>query len=182
MIPASSIPPLDQLCGRYFRFRDLIACGETQRDRAIANLPTEAATFNALFDLAVHVLDPIVNYLGMVRLTFGFCSSELAKHIPGRIAPALDQHASHERNRLGNLICSRLGAAVDLIVDDENMIEVAQWIATNLPFDRLYVYAKDRPVHVSFGPQHSREVVYVERRGGRTVPRVVRDLTSLSHL
>jgi hypothetical protein len=74
-----------------------------------------------LYELATHILDPVIDYFGMIRLTYGFCSHELGKHIKHRVAPKLDQHAAHERNSKGNLICPRLGAAIDFIVEDENM-------------------------------------------------------------
>jgi hypothetical protein len=50
----------------------------------------------------------VIDYFGMIELTYGFCSPQLAGHIPGRIAPALDQHAAHERNAKGKVVCSRL--------------------------------------------------------------------------
>jgi hypothetical protein len=121
----------------------------------------------------VQVLDPVIDYFGMIRLTYGFCSSELAKEIAGRIDPKRDQHAAHELNRIGNTVCPRLGAAVDFIVEDESMLEVAQWIVANTPFDRLYFYGNDLPLHVSFGPDHSRQVVrMVVGKSGRLIPRV----------
>ncbi len=154
--------------------RQLIACGETQARTGMPNLPREPGSFSALLDLAAQVLDPVIDWFGMVRLTFGFCSPELARAIPGRIDPKLDQHAAHERNRRGLPICPRLGAAVDFIVDDEDMLEVARWVVANTPFDRLYFYGSDLPIHVSFGPDHSRQVVrMVPATGGRLVPRVV---------
>ncbi|MEA3274478.1 MAG: hypothetical protein U9Q81_04130 [Pseudomonadota bacterium] len=67
-----------------------------------------------------------IDYFGIIRLTYGFCSPELAKEISGRIDPKRDQHAAHELNRLGNPVCSRLGAAVDFVVEDDSMLEVAQ--------------------------------------------------------
>lgn len=81
----------------------------------------------------------MIDYFGMIRLTYGFASTALTKEIPGRIAPHLDQHAGHELNRAGKPICSRLGAAVDFLVEDEDMVEVAKWITANIPFDRLYL-------------------------------------------
>ena len=39
------------------------------------------------------------------------------------------------------------------------MLEVAQWIVAHTPFDRLYFYGDDLPIHVSFGPNHDRQVV-----------------------
>jgi hypothetical protein len=69
-------------------------------------------------------------------------------------------------------ICPRLGAAVDFIVEDENMREVADWIAENTPFDRLYFYSDNRPIHVSYGPEQKREYVdLVTTDAGRQIPR-----------
>ena len=134
-------------------------------------------SYTAFVELAEHVLDPVIDYFGMIRLTYGFCSPQLAKQIPGRIDPKLDQHAAHEKNRLGTPICSRLGAAVDFIVDDENMQEVAQWVVTNTPFDRLYFYGEDKPIHISYGPNQDRQVVrMILGNSGRLVPRIVRSL------
>jgi len=39
------------------------------------------------------------------------------------------------------------------------MLEVAQWIVKNTPFDRLYFYGDHRPLHVSYGPENKREIV-----------------------
>jgi len=54
------------------------------------------------------------------------------------------------------LICSRLGVAIGFIVDDESMREVADSVAENTPFDRLYFYGEDRLIHVSYGPEQLR--------------------------
>ncbi len=122
----------------------------------------------------MQVLDPVIDYFGMIRLTYGFCSPELARAIPGRIDPKRDQHAACEYNRRGKPICERLGVAVDFIVDDESMLEVARWIVANTPFDRLYFYGDHLPVHVSYGPQQSRQVVkMVAGPSGRLIPRVI---------
>lgn len=111
--------------------------------------------YSALLDLDTQVLDPVIDWFGMIRLTYGFCSPELARAIPGRIDPKLDQHAAHERNRRGLPVCPRPGAAVDLIVDDEDMPEVARWVAANTAFDRLYYYGQDlpHPCELRAGPQ-----------------------------
>ena len=175
LVRAQTIPQLDDPCGRFLTFRQLIECGETQARTGIPNLPRQAESFNALADLAERVLDPVIDYFGMIRLTYGFCSPELAKAIPGRIDPRLDQHAAHEHNRLGKPICERLGAAVDFLVEDESMLEVARWIVGNTPFDRLYFYGDDLPIHVSYGPNQDRQVVLmVAGKGGRSIPRVVK--------
>ncbi len=169
-----SILDLDAPCGEHFSFRDLIECGETQARTGLANRPQQAESYNALQDLAVQMIDPVIEYFGMVQLSFGFCSPKLARQIPGRIDPKRDQHAAHERNRLGRLVCDRLGAAVDFLVEDESMLEVAQWIVANTPFDRLYFYGDDLPVHVSYGPRHKRQVVRMVRgKSGRLLPRVI---------
>jgi DNA phosphorothioation-associated putative methyltransferase len=149
LVRSTSIPGLDQACGSHFTYRSFIECGETQRRLGIQNLPLNPATYNALNDLATQILDPVIDYFGGIRLTYGFCGPELSRHILKRVAPRLDQHASCEQGRGGKLICDRGGAACDFIVPDEDMYEVARWIGVHLPFDRLYVYGNHKPIHVS---------------------------------
>lgn len=109
----------------------------------------------------------------LIRLSYGFCSPELARKIPRRIDPKRDQHAGHERNRLGNPVCDRFGAAADFIVEDEDMLEVARWVVANTRFDRLYFYGSNKPIHISFGPNQDRQIVrMVAGKSGRLVPRV----------
>lgn len=176
-VRSRTIPDIDQPCGRFLTFRHLIECGETLSRTGLVNLPKEPESYNAMTELAEQILDPVIEYFGMIRLTYGFCSAGLAKLVPGRIYPKLDQHAAHEKNRLGAPICSRLGAAVDFIVDDENMLEVAQWIVANTPFDRLYFYGEDKPIHVSYGPNQDRVIVrMLPGKSGRLVPRMVKAL------
>lgn len=170
---ATTIPDLDDPCGAYLTFRQLIKCGETQARTGLENRPQQPESYNALLDLARNVLDPVIDYFGMIRLTYGFCSPALARQIPGRIDPKRDQHTAHELNRQGRSVCNRLGAAVDFLIDDENMREVAQWIVMNTPFDRLYFYGNDLPIHVSFGPNHDREIVrMIATQSGRRVPQI----------
>jgi DNA phosphorothioation-associated putative methyltransferase len=171
LVRSSRIPMIDERCGQFHTYRDLVECGETQAKTGLPNLPAQAETYTALYDLCKNVLDPVVEYFGSIKFTYGFCSNDLRRHIHSRIAPELDQHASCEKNRLGNPICPRLGAAVDFLVEDEDMNEVSKWIQENTPFDRMYYYGPDRPVHVSFGPHHSREVIDMIRNGERLIPR-----------
>ena len=172
-VRSRSIPELDKHCGRYLTYRQLIECGETQQTTGLSNCPKQPDSYTALYDLATYILDPVIDYFGMIRLTYGFCSHELGKHINKRVAPKLDQHAAHELNTKRNLICPRLGAAVDFIVEDENMREVADWVAENTPFDRLYFYGEDRPIHVSYGPEQKGEAIdLVMTEKGRQVPKV----------
>jgi DNA phosphorothioation-associated putative methyltransferase len=168
----TSIPSLDQRCGQYLKFRDLIQCGETQSRLGIPNLPLNPETYNALYSLSTQVLDPVIDYFGAVKLTYGFCSPTLGAKISSRVAPKLDQHASHECNRQGKAICDRLGAAVDFIIEDEDMIEVAQWIVENLTFDRMYLYGRAKPMHISLSNTPARLVTFmVPTAAGRLMPR-----------
>ncbi len=159
LIRATSIPQLDDPCGQYLSFRQFIECGETQALTGLPNLPKQVESYNALADLAKEILDPVIDYFGMIELTYGFCSPQLEKEISGRIDKSRDQHAAHELNRLKNPICRRLGSAVDFHVADESMLEVAQWVVENTPFDRLYYYGDENAIHVSFGPDNTRGIV-----------------------
>ena len=52
------------------------------------------------------------------------------------------------------------------------MREVADWIIANLPFDRLYFYGDDRPLHLSIGPQNARAAYTMQKStSGAVVPR-----------
>lgn len=159
LIRSRTIPDLDASCGRYFTYRDFVECGETQARTGLPNLPKEADSYTALYELATNILDPVIDYFGMIKLTYGFCSAALAKEIPGRIAPKLDQHAAHEKKRNGKFICERLGAACDFIIEDEDMEEVALWIVNLVKFDKIYFYGKCKPLHVSYGPQNKRQFI-----------------------
>lgn len=161
---------LDQKAGEHFTFRKLIECGETwleshREGRRVPNLPVQDSSRLAMLQLATTVLDPIWNHYGPITITYGFCSPELARLIskkanPG-IAPAVDQHASCEVNTSGNVICSRQGAACDFYVDGmkAQMNEVAHWVANSLRFDSIYYYGKDRPLHISVGPEMKHTVL-----------------------
>jgi hypothetical protein len=138
----------------------------------VQNVPLRAQTYNALFDLATELLDPLIDYFGSIRLTYGFASAGLTKQIAHGIAPRLDQHAACEHSTRRAPVCDRGGAACDFIVDDEDMKEVADWIVRSLPFDRLYYYGPARPIHVSYGPTAAGEAFsMVLSRTGRLMPR-----------
>ena len=174
---SGSVPALDSHCSPHFTFRQLIECGDTWKETGIDNLPKQPETYSALCDLARLILEPVVEYFGGIRLTYGFCSRSLAKLVEGGhggIEPRIDQHAAQEVNTRGKPICSRGGAAVDFVVDDEDMREVANWIAAKLPYDRLYYYGPSRPIHVSYGPEQSRSYIDVEERNGRRLPKPAR--------
>lgn len=145
------------------------------RGQPVDNAPRASASFDALRSLCEAVLDPLWDALGQPILTYGFAGPRLNKLIAGRIAPKLDQHAACEVNALGQPICGRLGASVDLYLPGMNTSEVGRWIASSTSFDRLYFYGDDRPLHVSHGPQNSRVVVeMVARASGRRTPRILR--------
>ena len=172
LVPSGTIPELDQACGSNFTYRAFVECGETQRRLGIKNLPLNPATYNALYDLATEILDPVVDYFGAVRLTYAFCSSDLARHIKTRVAHRLDQHASCEVRTTGKRICERAGAACDFLVEDEDMLEVARWISEHLLFDRMYFYGPSQPLHVSVGPERAAACFeMVPSRTGRLQPR-----------
>ena len=53
-------------------------------------------------------------------------------------------------------------------------------MVANTPFDRLYFYGADRPIHVSHGPEHRRQVVrMLAGKDGRLLPRVVSEAAFL---
>lgn len=171
---------LDQPCGEYFVYRDLIACGETfhrlsaEAGAPFDNVPRAAETFEAMRLLCAVVLDPVRRRFGALELTYAFASLSLTKHVTGLIHPPGDQHAGHERNRMGKPVCPRLGLSADFCVPGCDSREVARWVVENTAFDRLYFYAPDRPFHVSAGASPLHQIVRMWRGpSGRWLPRVV---------
>ena len=175
IVPSKLSPDIDEHCGATLRYRHLIECGETFEKLQPTNLPKNPETYNAMHRLAVAVLDPVIDYFGAIQLTFGFCSAALAANIPDRIAPKLDQHAGHEYDKKGNLICNRGGIAADFIVEDEDMLEVAQWIAEHTKFDRIYFYGRNKPIHVSASISPSQQITLMLKspRSGRRTPKTL---------
>lgn len=123
--------------------------------------------------LAETVVDPVWARFGAVALSYGFASPALTRHVKGRIAPSLDQHAGVERNAKGARVCDRGGQACDFCVEGVSSLVVAAFLRETADFDRMYLYGPERPVHVSVGPASSRKV-YAMVSGGRSlVPREV---------
>ncbi|MGZ9899860.1 hypothetical protein [Shewanella gaetbuli] len=150
---------LSQQASQYFTFEKLIQCGNTLSMSKIDNKPKESKSWVALSQLAKQILDPVYEKFGPIELTYGFCSPPLARLIAKNkyphIAPAIDQHCAHEVNNNGKIICNRLGAACDFIIEDKSidMKSVAIWITESLNFDRMYYYGKSSPIHISYGPE-----------------------------
>ena len=160
--------------GQYLTLEEFCTCTQTCRkygDQIDPYPKNLDETLPALEALCQHILDPVIDEFGRERfqLTYGFCSTDLkrwlAKKDPvtglknGRVSPNLDQHMAHEVNRNGQYYCSRLGAACDFRILDLPSDELVAWIlAQNLPFDSLYFYGTERPIHISYGPQHKGDI------------------------
>ena len=167
---------LDTPCGQFFTFRDFIECGEAweRLGAEVDNLPKSLKTVESIQQVCNRVLDPVVREFGQAKLTYGFSGTALAKHIPARIYPSLDQHAGSETTKSGKLVCSREGMAVDFCVKGVSSRELMSWIADHTQFDRMYFYGDDRPIHVSVGPENSHSIVHMlAGPSGRLVPRVM---------
>ena len=155
-----------------FNADNLCCAGEAWQRTRISNVPLEAESWAALRVLCELVLEPVQAHFGKVEITYGFASLKLLRLISAHAAPALDQHASCELNRRGAPICARLGAAADFWIASVPSLAIAKWIAETLPFDRLYFYGSDRPIHVSIGPERAGSIVaMIAGPSGRRVPR-----------
>jgi hypothetical protein len=169
---------LEERCSEYFTYGDLIVCGESwgqlSDDERSQALPQEQQTWRGLEVLAQQLLDPLVREFGEIELTYGFAAAVRTRKIRSSICPSVDQHAGAEINRRGALICSRLGQACDLRFHGTDSIRVARWITERLPFDRMYLYGTNRPLHVSIGPETSRAAFAMVSRNGRRLPRALR--------
>lgn len=164
----------DQPLGKYLTLEEFCTCTQTYRRYAdqIDPYPKNLdEILPALEALCHHIIDPVIDEFGRERfqLTYGFCSADLkqwlAKRDPrtgiknGKVSPSLDQHMAHELNRNGRYYCQRLGAACDFRIQGIASDALVTWmLAQHLPFDSLYYYGPDRPIHVSYGPQQKRDI------------------------
>ena len=159
--------------GKYLTLEDFCTCSQTYQKYAqvIEPYPKNPETISALKQLNKFVIDPIINYFGRnnFQLTYGFCSPSLKRYLNqkdpntgmknGRIDPTRDQHMAHEINKNGNYYCQRLGAACDFLIAAVKTNQVVEWILDQqLPFDSIYFYGNQRPIHISYGPQHKRDI------------------------
>ncbi len=142
------------------------------------NHPLNKGSERLLTELSTQILNPIEKHFGELQITYGFTSHKLLNYIkknsPGDMSPDRDQHAALELNSRGNKICNkRDGAACDIYVTgyENQMHIIAEYVINKLPFDRLYFYGSDRPIHISFGPEHSRylHVKHRDEQGKRNV-------------
>lgn len=154
---------------------DLCCAGETWVRTRIDNRPKQCESWQSLQQLCETILEPVTDRFGCPRISYGFASPELIRQIPERIAPTRDQHAGHELNRHNKPVCERLGQAVDFEIIGQNMAQVAQWVATHLPYDRLYFYGTNKPLHVSVGPERSGQLIaMLPSVNGRRTPRKIK--------
>ncbi|MGK7932447.1 MAG: hypothetical protein AB4041_13580 [Microcystaceae cyanobacterium] len=159
--------------GKYLTLKDFCTCSQTYKKYAdkIDPLPKSLETIQALQALNQWIIDPIIDHFDYnnFQLTYGFCSPDLKKYLNqkdpetgiknGRIDPARDQHLAHEKNRNNKYFCQRLGASCDFLIKTVPSNQVIDWIlAQPLPFDSLYYYGSDRPIHISYGSQHKRDI------------------------
>ena len=72
---------LDDNCGEFLSFRDLIECGETFVSLQPHNTPEQIDTFLALGSLAHEILDPVMKFYGKIQITYGFAGPQLTKNI-----------------------------------------------------------------------------------------------------
>jgi hypothetical protein len=159
--------------GKYLTLEAFCTCTQTYQKYAdqINPFPNNQDSLIAIKALNQWIIDPVINHFGWecFQLTYGFCSQDLRRYLErkdpvtglknGRVAPHLDQHIAHELKKNGLFYCNRLGAACDFRIRDCASDQLVEWILSQkLPFDSLYFYGVDRPIHISYGPQHKRDI------------------------
>jgi hypothetical protein len=169
------------LLGKHLTLQEVCRCTLTYRKYAdqINPYPENLGeTIPALEALCQIVVDPVIDHFGRERfqLTYGFCSKDLKRFLSqkdpetggknGRVDPSRDQHMAHEKNRNGKYYCDRLGAACDFQIVGLESDRLVEWILEKqLPFDSLYYYGSDRPLHISYAPQQRQNIWTFTSRG-----------------
>ncbi|EAW34570.1 hypothetical protein [Lyngbya sp. PCC 8106] len=163
----------DVKLGKYLTLESFCTCTQTYQKYTtqINPYPDSTESVVAIQALNQWLIDPIIDHFGLERfhLTYGFCSKDLKRFLEkkdpitglknGRVAPHLDQHIAHEVKKNGRYYCERLGAACDCQIKGLDSSEFVDWIiAQKLPFDSLYFYSQNRPIHLSYGPQNKGDI------------------------
>lgn len=159
--------------GKYLTLEEFCTCTQTYQKYAthINPFPQNLESLEALKLLNQFIIDPIIDEFGRERfqLTYGFCSLDLKRYLAkkdpltglknGRVTPEIDQHLAHELKKTGGYHCPRLGAACDFFIKGLDSHLLIDWILEKqLPFDSLYFYRADRPIHISYGPGHKCDI------------------------
>jgi hypothetical protein len=139
--------------------------------------PKSEESILALQELCMQILDPIIEHFGeeQFELTYGFCSVDLKRYLErknangqrnGRVAPRVDQHMSCELKLDGELYCKHQGASCDFRIVGIDSKTITQWIVDQaLPFDSLYYYGPERPIHISHGQRFRKALWGFSERG-----------------
>ncbi|TRX56699.1 hypothetical protein [Thalassomonas sp. M1454] len=143
----------------------------------IDNTPKSESTILQLIQLTDKIIKPLESEFGKVNITYGYTSAELTRFIqknsPAGTSPSIDQHACHDLNLKNNRITKRDGAACDFFIEQykDKMDKIALYICNHLPFDKLYYYGNNRPIHVSFNVEPSKHLQVIgTSKNGRRIP------------
>lgn len=154
------------MISHYISLEKFCTCSKTyqRHSQDIDPYPWQPESHDAIASLFTYLLDPIIDQFGKDKfiLTYGFCSVDLKKYLEkgrNQTCAKIDQHCAHEVNSRGKLICDRLGAAADFLIEGVQSSEViALMQLMYFPYDRIYFYGNNRPIHISYGPQHKRHI------------------------
>ena len=141
---------------RNFSLKELIK-SDTAIRLGIDNNPN-ADQIEKLKDLCEHILQPVRDQFGRVKVTSGFRSEELCLAIGSSVN---SQHAKAE--------------AADFEVMGVDNAELADWIHMNLPYDQLILefYTVGEPnsgwIHCSYIPfQQRKQFLHAFKKEGKT--------------
>lgn len=153
------------MISKYISLEKFCTCSQTfqKYSNQIDPYPWNSESVDAIALLFQHLIDPIIDHFGRenFQLTYGFCSIDLKKFLEkgrNQTCCQVDQHCAHEVNRKGNYICDRLGASCDFLIKGVGSNALVRHISqTGFPFDSIYYYGDNRPIHISYGPQHKKQ-------------------------
>jgi len=131
--PIEEPPNLDDPCGQYLTFRQLLGMSPGIQE----DMRLEPWVYATLGKCVASILDPVMDYFGGLELTgIAWTGTNCRNHTASSSAEYGIGAPAHVFNAV---LRGRKGLAVGFVIPDESMLEVASWIAEGCQFNRMVV-------------------------------------------
>lgn len=142
LVDEPEVPNLDEKCGQYLTYRDVLLCSARGEQAPSHEVLQDPALYSAVAGLVQAVIDPVMDYFGGIEIR-----EWQAVDIAHDVSRGTDSPT--DRRRTGS--CR---IAIEFIVPDEDMLEVARWIPENTLCKQVQCFGDANPLRVKLGGEY----------------------------